>query len=294
MEFLSDIGPFIERLTNSRLMHRALLGGSLIALVAPLLGVFLVLRRYALFAEGLGHTIFGGIGIAFFLGTNPVWSSLVTAVISGLGIEKLRTQKRFSRDMAIAIFLTIGLGAGIFFSRIAGESAGSINNYLFGSLALVGDDDLWLAGIIVVIVLVTLFFIGKELFAIIFDEESAQAGGIKASVLNYVLTILAALVIVGSMRITGVLLASALVILPTAASLQISRSFKTSLIWSVVFGLLMVNIGLIAHYAAGNWSPSGSVVMAGTVIFLITWLISLVKRVFLPIERTEVPNPKTS
>jgi zinc transport system permease protein len=279
MEFLSDIGLFVERLANSRLMHRALLGGSLIACVAPLLGVFLVLRRYALFAEGLGHTIFGGIGIAFFLETNPVWSSLITAIASGLGIEKLRTQKRFSRDMAIAIFLTIGLGAGIFFSRLAGETSGSINNYLFGSLALVGDDDLWLAGIIVAIVLVSLIFIGKELFAIIFDEESAQAGGISAPLLNYVLTILAALVIVGSMRITGVLLASAIVILPTAASLQIARSFKSSLIWAVVFGLLMVNIGLIAHYAAGNWSPSGTVVMTGAVLFGITWLIDSIRRV---------------
>ena len=286
MEFLSDIGPFIERLANSRLMHRALLGGSLIALVAPLLGVFLVLRNYALFAEGLGHTIFGGIGVAFFLEANAVIASLITAVLSGLGIEKLRTQKRFSRDMAIAIFLTIGLGAGIFFSRIAGESAGSINNYLFGSLALVGNDDLWLAGIIVAIVLVTLFFIGKELFAIIFDEESAQASGLKANVLNYVLTILAALVIVGSMRITGVLLASALVILPTAASLQISRSFKASLIWAVVFGLLMVNVGLIAHYAAGSWSPSGTVVMTGAVIFLITWLISTIRRAAQPVSAT--------
>jgi len=283
MEFFNELGQFVERLLNSSIMHRALLGGSLIALVAPILGVFLALRRYALFAEGLGHTIFGGVGIALFLEANVIVSSLITAILSGLGIERLRTQKRFSGDMAIAIFLTIGLGAGIFFARIAQETTSSINSYLFGSLALVGNEDLWLAGIIVLLVLLTLFFIGKELFAIIFDEESVQAGGLKANVLNYVLTILAALVIVGSMRITGVLLASALVILPTAASLQISRSFKASLIWAVVFGLLMVNVGLIAHYAAGSWSPSGTVVMTGAAIFLITWLFNSLRRALRPI-----------
>jgi hypothetical protein len=105
----------------------------------------------------------------------------------------------------------------------------------------------------------------------------AQTGGIPARTINYVLTILAALVIVGSMRITGVLLASALLILPTAASLQFARSFRSPMIYSVIFGVLMVNIGLIAHCAAGNWSPSGSVVMAGALLFALTFIVNAIR-----------------
>ncbi len=268
MEFLIEA---FDRLANSSVMHRALLGGSLIALVGPVLGVFLVLRRYALFAEGMGHIIFGGVGLALLMRWDPIWTSLATAVASGLGIEEMRAQRRFSGDMAIAIFLTAGLGAGILFARLAGESAGAVERYLFGGLSTLSWSDVLLAAILVGVVFLTLLVIGKELFAITFDEESAQAGGISARWLNRILTVLAALVIVASMRITGVLLASALIVLPTAASLQLARSFRQALLLAVFFGLLTVNAGLVLAYFA-NWVPSASIVVTGAAIFGVTWL----------------------
>lgn len=263
MDFWSEV---IQRLVDSSIMHRALLGGTFIALVAPILGVFLVLRRYALFAEGIGHIVFGGIGFAFFMGWNPIWTALGTAVLGALGIEQVRAQRRLSGDMAIAVFLTLGLGSGILFARLGGVSSGVIERYLFGSLATIRTEDVWLAGIIAVILLVVMSLIGKELFAITFDEESAQAGGISVHTLNRFLTVLAALVLVASIQITGVLLASAMIVFPTAASLQLARSFVQALVLAVVFGLLMVNIGLLIAYFA-NWVPSGAIVCTGALFF---------------------------
>lgn len=267
-----------ERLTTSQLLHRAWLGGAFIALVGPALGVFLVLRRYALFSEGIGHIVFGGIGLSFFLKLHPIWTALVTAIISALGIEHIRSQRRLSGDLAIAIFLTFGLGSGLLLARLGGESARSIERYLFGSLLSIRSEDIWTAGILAAIVLVALILIGKELFAITFDEESAQVGGIPSRWLNRLLAVLAAVTIVASMRITGILLASALVILPTAASLQIARSFLKAVLFAVMFGLLTISLGVVIVSIFPNIILSGTIVCAGVFWFVVSWTIHWVQQ----------------
>jgi len=268
----------IERLTTSTLIHRAWLGGTFIALVGPLLGVFLVLRRYALFPEGIGHIVFGGIGLSFFFNWPPLWAALGTAIISALGIEHIRSQRRLAGDLSIAIFLTFGLGAGLLFARLGGESARSIERYLFGSLLSINWDDILLAGIMAGVVLIALVLIGKELFAITFDEESAQVGGIPSPWINRLLAILAAVTIVASMRITGILLASALVILPTAASLQIARSFLHAMLLAVLFGLLTMTLGVVLVSVFPNIILSGTIVCAGVFWFFLAWSLHWVKQ----------------
>ncbi|MBI3962237.1 MAG: metal ABC transporter permease [Deinococcus sp.] len=256
----------LQRLITSPVMPRALLGGTLIALVGPVLGVFLLLRRYALLADGIGHIVFGGIGFAFFAGLNPTATALVAAVLSGLGIEQLRAQRRLSGDTAIAIFLTTGLGTGLLFARLGGVSAGVLERYLFGNLATISSQDLWLAALAVAGVLLALALTGKELFAITFDEESAQASGLSVRGINRLLAVLAALVVVGAMRITGLLLISALIVLPVAASLQLARSFARALVLAALFGVIIVDGGLLIAYYA-NWVPSGTIVLTGAVWF---------------------------
>lgn len=254
----------------SPILQRALLGGTAVAVPAAVLGLFLVLRRYALFAEGMGHLAFGGIGLAAFLRWPPLETAFGVALLSALGIEVLRA-RRVGGDAAIAFFLTLGLGLGILFARLGGIPASRVEAALFGSLATLRSDDLWLIGGLSLGVLAVLSVLGHRLLAVLADEETARAEGLPVRGLNSLLVGLAALLVVAAGRITGVLLASALLVLPPLAALALARSFARAVGLSLLFALLTVYGGLFLAYFA-DWVPSGALVLMGSALVFLAHL----------------------
>ncbi|GGM35909.1 metal ABC transporter permease [Paraliobacillus quinghaiensis] len=255
--------------------------GLLIGFIAPLLGTFVVVRRLSLIADALSHVTLGGIafgllmekkyGLAFI---TPFYSGMVFSVIGSMFVERLRSVYKAYQELAIPIILSGGVGLSVIFISLADGFNTDLYSYLFGSVSAVSRNDLWSILTITVIVLVVLLLFYKELFMLSFDEEHAIVSGIHAKRIHFLFIVLTALVISASIRIVGVLLVSALMTLPVAASIRIAKGFKQTILFSVIFGELSVIIGLITGYYF-EIPPGGTIVM--TSIFILLATISLKK-----------------
>lgn len=249
-------------------MRLAFVGGTIIGVLAPTIGIFLVLRRYGLIGDGLGHIAFGGVAFGQLVRADPILMALVYSAVAAMGIERLRAKGRLGGDVAIAIFLSSGLALGLVLARLARRSTDQLWNYLFGSvIALQMSDLIQIAGI-AAIVLSVIFLARRELFFITFDEETARASGIRVGVYNLLLVLLAALTIVSAIQIVGLLLISALLVLPVAAALQIARSFRQALFLAMGSSLLSVYGGLIGSYYLDT-QPGPTIVLAALIVFLL-------------------------
>lgn len=247
-------------------MQRAFLAGLIIAVVAPVIGIFLVLRRLSLFGDGLGHIAFSGVAVGLFAKVNPALSALMLAVLGAMGIERLRARGKLSGDAAIAIFFSSGLASGLVLAKLAGGFDARLLGFLFGSLVAVSPTDLWLSAGLGGAVLLTVLLLRKALFAITFDEETAKAAGLPVGALNLLLAVLAAVTIVVAMQVVGLLLISALLVLPVAASLQLAKSFRWALLFSVGLSLFSVIAGLFGAYYLDL--PAGAtIVLTATLLF---------------------------
>src|SRR6185436_17600592 len=200
---------------------RGLEAGIIVAVIAPLIGIFLVLRRYSLIADTLAHVSLAGIAIGLLTGLNPVISALGTTVVASLGIEKLRTSKRVYGESALALFLSGSLALAIVLLSLAHGFNSNLFNYLFGSIVTVTSTDVYiiLGLAIIVIAILTLFY--KELVYISFDEDSAKVSGVPTKLINSILIVLAAITVSLSIPIVGVLLIAALIVIPIVTALQL-------------------------------------------------------------------------
>lgn len=229
-------------------MQRALLAGLTVAVVCPLIGVFLVLRRLSLIADTLSHVALAGIAIGLFVGVHPILSALVVAIAGGVGVDALRARGRMFGEAALAVFLSGGLAVAIVLIGLARGFTVDLFGYLFGSITTVTPLDVWviagLGGLTAAIVL----GLYKELFAITFDEETARTSGLPVRALNLLFTVLTALVVVLAMRIVGVLLVGALLVLPTLAAMQVASSFRGTLVAAIIFAVTAVLLGLVAAF----------------------------------------------
>ena len=250
-------------------MIRAFIAGTVIAVIAPLIGNFLVIRRYSLFADSLSHVSFLSVAIAFALGVTPVGVSVIGSIIAAIALEKLRVSKRVNSETSLALFLSGSLALATIILSFQKTATVSISSILFGSITTIGSNDLLIinsAGI-VGILLILIFF--KEFFMIAFDEEYALVKGIPVGKLNYLLMILAAVTISISITAIGVLLISALMVIPVIAAHQFKKSFKTSVKISIIFALLSVWIGLIVAFYA-NLPAGGTIVLVAIAWFIIS------------------------
>lgn len=255
--------------------------GLLIGFIAPLLGTFVVVRRLSLIADALSHVTLGGIafgllmekkyGLAFI---SPFYSGMFFSVIGSMFVERLRSVYKAYQELAIPIILSGGVGLSVIFISLADGFNTDLYSYLFGSVSAVSRNDLWSILAITLIVLFVIILFYKELFMLSFDEEHAIVSGIHAKRIHFIFIVLVALVISASIRIVGVLLVSALMTLPVAASIRISKGFKQTIFYSVIFGELSVIIGLVSGYYF-EIPPGGTIVMTSIFILLIT--ISLKK-----------------
>lgn len=261
-------------------LRNAFYSGLMVGFLAPVLGVFLVVRRLSLIADALSHITLAGIAaslllgkhVLFFATLNPLYFGIVFSVSGALLIEKLRAIYKTYQELSIAIILSGGIGIGVIFISLADGFNNDLFNYLFGSVIAVTRSDLWTISIITIVVTGLLIIFYKELFFLSFDEEQAIVSGINKRLIHLVFVVMVALVIASSMRIVGILLVSSLMSLPVAASMRIAKGFKQMFIFAVIFGELSVIVGLISAYHL-NLAPGGTIVVTAVLILLVTILI---------------------
>jgi zinc transport system permease protein len=261
-------------------LQNAFLSGIIIGAIAPLLGVFIVVRRLSLIADALSHVTLAGIAASlflgkystFFLGLNPMYMGMAFSVGGAVLIEKLRTVYKHYQELAIPIILSGGIGLGVIFISLADGFNTDLFSYLFGSVSAVSRADLWTIIVISVFVVLTIVLIYKELFLLSFDEEYAKATGIAAKSIHFIFIVMVALVIAASMRIVGILLVSSLMTLPVAASIRIARGFKQTILFSVIFGEASVLGGLFLSYYL-DLAPGGTIVMIAVLILILMVLL---------------------
>ncbi|WP_075618099.1 metal ABC transporter permease [Paenisporosarcina indica] len=266
----------IEALINYEFLQNAFASGIIIGLIAPLLGVFIVVRRLSLIADALSHVTLAGIAgslflsqsYAFFALLNPLYLGIVAAVTGSVLIERLRRLYKHYEELAIPIIMSAGIGFSAIFISLANGFSSDLFSYLFGSVSAVSRQDLWIVIVIAIIVITFLLLFFKELFLLSFDEEYAKASGLPAKWVHLLFMIVTALVIAASMRIVGILLVSSLMTLPVAASMRLAKSFKQAILYAVVFGEAAVILGLVIAFYL-NIAPGGTIVVTSIIILLI-------------------------
>jgi len=257
-------------------MIRAFIAGTVIGIIAPLIGSFLVTRGYALMADSLSHIALAGIAIGLLAGIYPIYTAILVSVISAVIIEYLRTRRRISGDIALAMFLYGGLATAIILISLARGFNVGLFSYLFGSITTVRSVDLWVIGSLGLATIVVVYFLYDELLYISFNEEAARVSGIPVNALNTVLVVLTAITVSLSMRIVGLLLIGALMVIPVVAAMQVAKSFITTLLYSVAFGLVSVILGLFVSYYL-NLAAGGTIVAISLGLFGISAVIGLKK-----------------
>jgi len=256
-------------------IQRALLAGTLIAVLCSVLGVFLVLRRLSLIGDGLAHVTFGGTAIALSLklySASSLLVSLPVVMLSSLGILKLTEKARLSGDTAIGIVSALGISAGIILASVGGGYNVDLLSYLFGNILSITTQEVGIAAALfcVVLMLLSLFF--NDLLAITFDEELARVSGIRTSTINAVLVLLTALSVVLAMKLVGIMLISSLLILPAVSALQLARSFKACVTLAALQGCCSVTAGIFLSFAT-NLPTSAMIVLLNLFFFSLAFLV---------------------
>lgn len=251
-------------------MQRAFIAGISIGLICPIIGMFIIMRRQSLIGDGLGHIAFAGVATGWLLGLYPVMSATFFTVAAALGIEELRARRPAFGDMILAIFFYTGMALAVLFSSMSKASNVNLMSYLFGSIVTVSPLDVEVIVGLTVVVLLTMRYIFKELFFITFDEEAAIVSGLPVKNINLIVALLIALTVSISMRIVGVLLVAALMIVPVAASLQISASFRRTIVNGVIISEISVISGLLSSFYL-NLASGGTIVLSAVFLFILAF-----------------------
>ena len=253
-------------------MQRALLAGLAVGLAGPAIGIFVVQRRLALMGDGIGHVAFTGIAAGLLWSVSPVVLAVVFAVGGAIVIELLRERGRTSGDVALALVFYGGIAAGVLLLSLADTSTVNVNAYLFGSVLSVSRSDLFIVCGLATLVVAATFLLQKELFAVTYDEDVARASGLSVRGLNILIATIAALTIGIASKVVGILLVSAMLVLPVAAVQQLTRSFKSTLAGALGAGALATSGGLVISYYA-DVAPAATIVLLAISFFMIAALL---------------------
>ncbi len=258
-------------------LWHGLLAGIILAVIAPLIGIFLVLRRYALIADTLAHVSLAGVAVGLLLKIPPLLTAVAAGIISAVSMERLRVSKRASGESALALFLSGGLALFVVLASAAGGFNARVLTYLFGSLLTVTTNDLITISLLglFVLLLVSLFF--KELVTISFEEETARVNGLPVAALNTIFIILTALTVALAIPIVGVLLISALLIIPVVTALQLKLNFHKTLFAAELFSLAAVVGGLMISFYL-DLAPGGTIVLLSLALFLLVLLVQTIMK----------------
>jgi len=245
----------------------ALVSGIAISLLCSAIGLFLVLRKFSLFGDALAHSAFGGVAFGLFIGVYPIWIACSIAILSALGLTKIRQKFDISGDAIVAILLATGLGAGVILASLADDlDMHDIEEFLFGAVVV---DTTNVLQILVMsgIILAILFFTYKKFLYSTFSEEQAKASGIPVDKMSYLLIAIAGVTVVISMQLVGVLLISELFVLPNVSAMLYGRSFKQTMMRSMCFAVTATVSGIFISYQF-DIAQSGCIVLVAAAIFI--------------------------
>lgn len=248
-------------------MQRAFWAGGMIAVIAPLLGVYLVLRRQVLMADTLSHVSLAGVAIGAVLGFNPSIGGFIIALLGALIIERLRRNFRGYGEVSVAVIMTGGLALALVLMSMSSSLTRSFSSYLFGSIVAVSSTQLWIIGTVFLLVILYWVTMRRPLYNLTFDEETAQIGGTHVRWLSQTFAVLTGMTVAAAMPIVGVLLVSALMALPAALALRFAKGFTSALVIAVAIGLIGMFGGLTTSYYVNT--PPGATVA----LLLLTFLL---------------------
>ncbi len=275
-------------------MQRALLAAVITGLTAPAIGTYLVQRRLSLLGDGLGHLAVAGVGLAFLTGTAPLPIAVVVCVSGAIGIELLRELGRTSGDVGLAILFYGGLSGGLLLASLAGQGTGTLSAFLFGSLLTINVTELWIiAGLGAVVLLVCLGLL-PQLFAVSADEPFARTIGLPVRFYNVLVVALAAVTVTVSMRTVGLLLVSALMVVPVATANHLVIGFRRSMITATGVGVVAAVSGTVGSYQFDT-APGALIVVIAIGLFALSWPVSLLlARRYAPVvELTDDQPPRS-
>jgi zinc transport system permease protein len=249
--------------------QRALVAATLIGVVAPFVGAFLVQRRLSLVGDGVGHLALAGVAIGTLVGVSGTWGALIVALLGAALLEMLRVRGRLTGDLSLALLFYLGIATGVVGLSLAGRFNTSALGILFGSLFSISWGDVLLIGALGAIVVAAVVLLYRPLLAVALDEETARAAGLPVDALNLLLVCLTALLVVGGMRVVGLLLVAALMVVPVAAGSKVAHSFRATLGWAVAIGGASALVGLMIAAAQGELAPGGTIVLTSIMAFVV-------------------------
>ena len=257
-----------------RFMARALVAGVAVGVFAPMIGTFLVQKKMSLIGDGIGHVAFAGVGAGVVASGGavasvlPLWTALVFAVGGALGVEWLRSRRKASGDLALALFFYSGIALGVVLVSLGGGLNANLLIFLFGQPLTVNGGELTLILVLGGVIVAAMLVLRRALFAVVTDEEWARVSGLPVGLVNNVLAVLTATAVVAAMRIVGILLIAAMMVLPVASGQQLARSFRATLRWSVAVSVGSVVLGLSASRIWGL-APGGTIVLIAAAVFAV-------------------------
>jgi zinc transport system permease protein len=250
-------------------MQRALLAALLVGITAPAVGIYLVQRRQALMGDGIGHVAMTGVGLGFLMSTNPIWMATLVSIVGAVLMELIRTYGRTRGDIALAMLFYGGMAGGVLLIELSDTgSTANLTTYLFGSLSTVSDQDVVAIVLLAAFVVAVSLGLRRQLFAVSQDEEFARVTGLPVRALNLLVAVTAAVTVSVAMRVVGLLLVSALMVVPVAAAQQISRSFKATYALSVAIGVAVALAGTTTSYYQ-DVPPGATIVMLAIAVFVV-------------------------
>lgn len=239
---------------------RALLGAVFTGLAAPAVGTYLVQRRLALLGDGIGHIAVTGVALGLLTRTSPTLTAVLVSAAGALLIETIRGRGRTTGDVALALLFYGGIAGGVLLTGLAGQSAATLNTYLFGSITTISPADVWVTAGLALVVVVVAVGLAPQLFAVAQDEEFAKIAGLNVRAYAVLVSVLAAVTVTVAMRTVGLLLVSALMVVPVATSQQLARSFRATLAAAMAIGCVAALLGVgISSYV--NAAPGATIVL---------------------------------
>jgi zinc transport system permease protein len=262
-------------------MQRAILAAVFTGLAAPAVGTYLVQKRLALMGDGLGHVAVTGVAIGLLTGASPTWTAVVVAVVGAVVIEVIRERGHANGDVALALLFYGGLAGGVLITGLAGQSGARLQQYLFGSITTISVTDVWITMGLAAVVVVVCVGLAPQLFAVAQDQEFARVAGLNIRFYNVLVAVLAAVSVTVAMRTVGLLLVSALMVVPVATAQQLTRSFRTTLAAAMLLGTL-ASVGglLLSAYASfhARVAPGPTIVLLALAGFVVAWPLGVFLR----------------
>lgn len=254
-------------------MRRAFLAAAMIAVIAPCIGAPIVLKRLSSIGDATSHSALAGIALGLVLGINPILSAVIFSILAVLGIEALRKVFKFYGEIATVVVMSAGIGLTAVLSGFITNGSSNLNSFLFGSIVAISDFEMYLTiglGIAVIAVSALLY---KELFFVTFDEEAARLSGVPVGTINFIIMTLTAITVSVASRVVGALMISSLLVIPVAAAMTIARSYKQTMVLSIIFAEIFTLAGLFISYYL-DLRPGGTIVLLGVIFLIIIMLVT--------------------